>query len=105
MVQEYYFEESVVATYREAIQELHLALLPSENDTEERPSLSFTAQSGEDTEWPPWPWPPWGPGGDDSGPVNETERIFNLTSKFIDFETALANASLDPYEHYFLLGP
>ncbi|KAH8829537.1 endothelin-converting enzyme 1 [Flagelloscypha sp. PMI_526] len=82
---EYYLEESILDVYRE-----RRKALPQDP----APFYSLRSQGNDESDWP-WPWP-W-PGGDDdkTPPVNETERILNLTRKMVDFETALANASLD----------
>lgn len=42
--------------------------------------------------WPPWPWPPW---GDDEKPTNQTERAHKLAKQVLQFESEIANASLD----------
>lgn len=57
---------------------------------------------GDETEekvkvWPPWPWPPWGDDDDEEkkDPLNDTEQAYVLAEKILEFETRIANASLD----------
>lgn len=50
--------------------------------------------------WPPWPWPPWDgdePGDDDGSPEqgNRTEKAHAMAKKILDFETDIAQATLD----------
>ncbi|KAH8813440.1 endothelin-converting enzyme 1 [Flagelloscypha sp. PMI_526] len=94
---EYFLEESVLDVYRDAIQNIHRALQPEKVEGSSpgpTPFYSFRSQSNDGREWTsPWAWP----GGEDDKipPINETERILNLSRKMVKFEIALANASLD----------
>jgi len=79
---------------------LILAVVEAEEESlhqkQEMSTLTFTAQ-GENA-WPPWPWPPWGGEGDDDGgdkPENQSEKAYELAKKVLQFETKLADASLD----------
>ena len=48
--------------------------------------------------WPPWPWPPWegddDEDGGDNGPPKHRD-IHKLAVKVVDFESRMAEASLD----------
>lgn len=48
--------------------------------------------------WPPWPWPPWDGDDDGDGGDNEPPKrrdIRKLAKKVVDFESNMAEASLD----------
>jgi endothelin-converting enzyme len=54
-------------------------------------------QDASENVWPPWPWPPWDGDGDDKEPppINWTERAHKLAKNVLQFETQIADASLD----------
>ncbi|KAK7449695.1 hypothetical protein VKT23_013168 [Stygiomarasmius scandens] len=97
---EYYQEAEITDVYQEVLARLILAVVEAEEESlhqkQEMSTLTFTAQ-GENA-WPPWPWPPWGGEGDDDGgdkPENQSEKAYELAKKVLQFETKLADASLD----------
>ncbi|KAF5373184.1 hypothetical protein D9758_001653 [Tetrapyrgos nigripes] len=97
---EYYQEEEIREMYQDVLTRLILSVAEAEEKTlrqkEEMSTLSFTAQS--ENVWPPWPWPPWGGDGDDGDddkPENQTVKAYKLAKKVLQFETKLADASLD----------
>jgi endothelin-converting enzyme len=97
-LQEYYEEKSIVDVYRDVMQQLLILL--DEDDEESllmHADLTFTAEEpDEDNSWPPWPWPPWGD-DDENKPENKTQKAQRLAKKVLNFESKIADASLDLY--------
>jgi endothelin-converting enzyme len=97
--QEYYQEEDIREIYQNVLARLILSVAEAEEKSllqkQEMSTISFTAQS--ENTWPPWPWPPWGGDGDDGEdqPENQTLKAYQLAEKVLQFETKLADASLD----------
>ncbi|KAF5391824.1 hypothetical protein D9757_001795 [Collybiopsis confluens] len=103
---EYYEEKDIRKVYQSVIERLFLVL--SEEGEKEgelfphpQPELSpLFVEQRQDSVWPPWPWPPWGGDGDggdgdDRNPVNKTKKARELAKEVFEFETELAQASLD----------
>ncbi|EFI28400.1 endothelin-converting enzyme 1 [Coprinopsis cinerea okayama7 len=103
---EYYNEESIVKVYGEVIEQLlsrvdHI-LADSDEGEEDSPEFFASLLINNDASeiWPPWPWPPWNPDDDPEGedpkkPLNRSERVRRLAKGVVEFESKLANASLD----------
>ncbi|KAF5370302.1 hypothetical protein D9758_006925 [Tetrapyrgos nigripes] len=97
----YYQEEEIRDMYQDVLTRLILSVAEAEEkmlrQKEGMSTLSFTAQS--ENIWSPWPWPPLGGDGDDVDDdklENQTAKAYKLAGKVLQFETKLADASLDP---------
>ena len=96
---EYYDEKDITKLYREVIERLLTTIYEAEEEEEDEESGTLGQSFKkpvfrilEETTWPPWPWPPWG--GDDE-PRTPSERATEHAKKVVEFEHALAKASLD----------
>lgn len=87
--QEYYEEESILEIYQSVVERLLFAL-SEEEEKLQPPTLVENANA-----WPSWPWPPYEDPDDDEKKPNRTEAAHKLAKQVIQFETRLANASLD----------
>ncbi|KAF8905965.1 hypothetical protein CPB84DRAFT_536278 [Gymnopilus junonius] len=95
---EYFEEESILDVYRSVLQRLLLTLSEEAEEEVQQLSSSPALVDNEDANvWPPWPWPPWGGDDSDDGdePVNRTLEAQKLAKKVVEFESRIAQASLD----------
>ncbi|KAH7909726.1 Metalloprotease [Hygrophoropsis aurantiaca] len=105
---EYYKERDVLETYQNVIERLlnalydDLSLTDADADIPKRPSLVVQGGQLENTDhvWPPWPWPPWDGDGDErrgepNKPRAPPRGAHELAKKVVDFETEIAEATLD----------
>lgn len=101
--QEYYEEESIRKIYQDVIERLLFTLDEEDEDDDLSKKITepLVQQDASENVWPPWPWPPWDGDGDDDGgdkkpvPRNRTERAHALAKNVLDFESDIADASLD----------
>ncbi|KXN90536.1 Endothelin-converting enzyme 1 [Leucoagaricus sp. SymC.cos] len=104
---EYYEEKEIRKLYQTVVERL-LTILDDGSDEleglepiENAKQSSFSVKEKTQRVWPPWPWPPWdgddgggdGGGGEDKPPKHRD--IHGLAKKVVDFESKLAQASLD----------
>ena len=93
IVQQYYLEKDITDLYEKTIARILVALDDSED------SSHTEAISGSKSRaihfWPPWPWPPWGDDENHEEKPNKTARAEGLAKGVVQFESKLANASLD----------
>jgi len=104
---EYYEEESITELYQDTMAKLIESVIDILDEEKEEDGVQREAEqqlvlNNDDSQtWPPWPWPPWGgdepdgDGGDKPGKGDKTERAAKLAKQVLDFETKIANASLD----------
>jgi endothelin-converting enzyme len=104
---EYYEEQAVLDLYEDVIFKILLGLDEKEKDAasaqyEGQAAFSLKEDKSRSNVWPPWPWPPWEgdepshPGdGSDNGRDTATKRAKKLAKQVVQFETKIANASLD----------
>lgn len=108
VVQEYYEEEPIRELYQTVVERL-LTILDDRSDEENAIETTndgiqgrFLVRVKKQKVWPPWPWPPWdgedgggggGDGGEDRPPKHHD--MHELAKKVVDFESKMANASLD----------
>lgn len=85
--------------YRQVVERLLIALAEeAEEDLKRRSIISAVFTDNTDANiWPPWPWPPWGDDDkpDTDKPVNKTLEAHKVSKAIVEFESKLANASLD----------
>ncbi|KAH7929791.1 zincin [Leucogyrophana mollusca] len=107
---EYYKEQPILDTYQKVIERLLITLyddqglMSSEKDASlpKHAPMVIQAEQTEDSDhvWPPWPWPPWD-GDDDQHrdspkpPRDPLQRAHELAKQVVDFETEIAEATLD----------
>ena len=96
---EYYEEKDITILYQKVIQRLLTAIYAAEEEErDERPDTfsRFFKESVfrvlKESAWPPWPFPPGGP---DDGPKTPHQRATEHARKIVEFEHALAKATLD----------
>ncbi|KAF8184897.1 hypothetical protein K438DRAFT_1837058 [Mycena galopus ATCC 62051] len=90
---EYYEEDSIVQIYQDVVERLLFTLSEEEEKLQQHPTSTFR----ENTQaWPSWPWPPWdSPEDDGEEKPNRTEGARKLAKQVVEFETRIANATLD----------
>jgi endothelin-converting enzyme len=96
---EYYEEKDTMKLYQDVIEKLLTTIYEAEDEEEDENQSTISRifkksvfRVLEETTWPPWPWPPWG--GDDE-PKTPVERATGHAKKVVEFERALAKATLD----------
>ncbi|KAJ7197174.1 Metalloprotease [Mycena pura] len=92
---EYYDEPSVIEVYQNIVESLLFILSEEEENLQKLATSADSALVDNTKIWPSWPWPPWGDEPDDKKKPNRTEIAHKLAKQVIDFETKLANATLD----------
>ncbi|KAK7023952.1 Endothelin-converting enzyme 1 [Favolaschia claudopus] len=101
---EYYDEPSIVQIYQDVAERLFFTLSDEEEKLLLRSSTPTLVENAE--AWPSWPWPPWDPEDDDDKDEkpNRTEAAHKLAKQVVEFETRIANATLDPdvYQNPFV---
>lgn len=87
--------------YRQVIERLLIALAEEAEDFKRRRVILPVLNDNTDANtWPPWPWPPWGDDKPDKDkPVNKTLEAHKVAKAVVEFESKLANASLDLWVH------
>jgi endothelin-converting enzyme len=94
--QEYYEDESIRDVYRDVIERLLSTLAEDDNgDVTTIMTDTLVQQDNSENAWPPWPWPPWGDDDDGEAPKPKPESPHILARKVLEFESRIAEASLD----------
>ncbi|KAJ7090282.1 hypothetical protein B0H15DRAFT_948792 [Mycena belliarum] len=90
---EYYDEDSILDVYQSVVERLLFTLAEEEEKLQKLPPPTLVDST---KLWPSWPWPPWGDDDDDDKPKpNRSEAAHNMAKQVVQFESKLANASLD----------